>query len=763
MTKIDRYLLREVLLPTAVAFVAYTGFMLIRGLVQFSDLVLESPNPARETLILLGLSLPHIVVLTIPISFLLGLLIGIGRMSADSELIALRASGVDLLLLYRPIIVLSVALTSVTGLVMLAVVPRTNQALYDKKLQISTLVIAQRIQPGVFSPEIRGYRIYVEKASADHRTLERVIVSDRSDPSAGERLTLAERGFLELEEAEGRLWLRLENAMTQRVKEYGASDDRASYTEQRTLLDDTNPKERLVRLSYDKQLREQNLAELLSRARQVRTPVESRLTWVEIHKKFALPAACLVFGLLGLPLGIVTRRGGRAAGFAISVGIVVLYYVLLAGGEAKAIEGSVSPALAMWFPNALLLVVGLWALSRARRDRPIVVFPAHRFRAEAPGVHPGRFATRGRIGRRLSARVFLLDRYIARRFLSVFTLVVLSIVSLYLVIEFMEISDDIAKNKPPVSLLVRWAEALIAPILYDVIPYAFLVAALVATAGMVRSSETTAILSHGISLYRAVASLLLLAGITGIGLYLFSERVVPTATAEMERLRARILGHPYDSNAGRTQAWYRGEAGRFFSVEAADGADLTGLTVLQLDPSSFRLVARSDARKAVLVPGRGFLFEQGWLRRYGPEGQALTTRPERAQFVEAPEASVVLKAGHADPRQLPSPQLWRYIQTRRAAGADVSALATGLYQKGAAAFAALLLTLVGLPFAFKYGRRGAVAGIGVAILISLAYLFLSSLAAKFGASGALPPVLAAWSANVLFGLGAAWGLLGVRT
>ena len=95
---------------------------------------------------------------------------------------------------------------------------------------------------------------------------------------------------------------------------------------------------------------------------------------MEVHKKFALPSAGLVFGLVGLPLGIVTRRGGRAAGFAVSVAIVLVYYVLLATGEARAIEGDVSPALAMWLPDILLTILGVAALVRVRKDRPL--FPS---------------------------------------------------------------------------------------------------------------------------------------------------------------------------------------------------------------------------------------------------------------------------------------------------------------------------------------------------------------------------------------------------
>jgi lipopolysaccharide export LptBFGC system permease protein LptF len=141
----------------------------------------------------------------------------------------------------------------------------------------------------------------------------------------------------------------------------------------------------------------------------------------------------------------------------------------------------------------------------------------------------------------------------------------------------------------------------------------------------------------------------------------------------------------------------------------------------------------------------------------------MAARRDEQFLVDAPEAAAAFVAGPSDIKRMTFLELRRFIGTRRRAGADTAVLATGLYQKTAAAASALLLTLVGLPFAFKYGKRGAVAGIGVALFLGLTYLFLTSLFVRFGESGSLPPLLAAWVPNVFFGLGAAWGLLGVRT
>ena len=767
LSRLDRYVMREVAGPTLVGFLAYTGFMVVRGLVLFSDLVLQSESPFVDILRVAAFSLPHIVVLTLPIAFLLGLLIAFGRMSADSEVIALRAAGVDPVRLYKPVGLLALVCFAVTLVLMLEAVPRGNRLLSAMRLRLATFAVAQKIQPGVFSPEFGGIRIYVEEATADRRVLTRLFVSDRSQEE-GERLTVAPRGWLEIEEATGRLWLRLDDAVTHHVQPDPRRYDISSGTV-RVLLREGDP--RLG--SLPRHLREQRLPEMLRTASDPKKSLyERRTARVEIQKKFSLPAACLLFALVGVPLGIVTRRGGRAAGFAVSVAVVLGYYVLLAAGEARAVDGKVSPGLAMWFPNALLFVVGLVAIERVRRDRNVLPgLPAwwHARRepddaGEASLTGPYAAAPRLRSSRRARRLFLLVDGYVAGRFLRIFALALLSMSFLYLLIDYLEISESIVKNRIGAGVVLAYYEALLAPILLDLVPFAFLAAALVTTAGLVRSGEATALLAHGLSLFRMVASLLLFAAATGVVLFFYAERVVPRAAADADRYRARILKHPEPPGSAVTR-WFRGRGGRFLSADAYDAATrgLAGLSVVELDPATFQMTSRSSAGVGQVVPGRGILAQDGWMRSFGPDGSSLFMSQEGRFFVDAPEAGEGFATAQSDPRQMTVRQLARFIDARRRAGADVASLATKLYLKPAAACSALLLTLLGLPFAFRYGRRGAVAGIGVAILLGLTYFFVTSLFVKLGEAGALPPVLAAWSANALFGLGAAYGLLGVRT
>ena len=211
----------------------------------------------------------------------------------------------------------------------------------------------------------------------------------------------------------------------------------------------------------------------------------------------------------------MNRRGGRAAGFAVSTAIVLGYYILYASGEARAVKGSVSPVVAMWLPNALLVVLGALAIGRVRRDRTVFEGQAGARSAGSPRPSPppphGRpsaeVASEAREGRArpATARHARLARRPLRRraFLQLFALVLASILVLYVLIEYLEISNDIARVRPPVAAILGYFQAKLAPILVDVVPLAFAAAALIAVAGLVRSSESTALLAHGISLLRS--------------------------------------------------------------------------------------------------------------------------------------------------------------------------------------------------------------------------------------------------------------------
>ena len=374
MARLDRYLTREVLGPLALGFLVYTFLLLMQTLFRLAAMIIRRGVPAAQVGELLLLSLPNIVVLTIPMSFLFAILVASGRLAADSELIAMRSAGISLYRLCRPILVLAMVLTLLNGFLMLYLLPRGNHALQKLQLEILSHSVSQQVQPRIFYEGWEGLVLYVNNFPAGESQWQGVFVAE-SVPTAENEVTVADRGEVILSEDGERLMLRLEDAVAHRV-DFDSSERyrRVNYGTVNRLLDDSFTSDQQATIASSKGLRELTLSELRDRLADPNLPAQLRnLSRVEIHKKFALPAACLVFALIGLPLGLSGRRGsGRSSGFALSIGIILVYWILLDNGEKTARIGHMAPWFAMWRPNLLLGVAGLLLLFRANGNRPLL-------------------------------------------------------------------------------------------------------------------------------------------------------------------------------------------------------------------------------------------------------------------------------------------------------------------------------------------------------------------------------------------------------
>jgi len=190
LRRLDRYLIREVLGPLALGFLVYTFMLLIRFLFDSAEMIIRRGLPVSIVGELLLYSLPSIVVLTIPMSLLFGILIAVGRLASDSELVAMRSCGISLLSLYRPILLVSAALAAVNAFLMLDLLPRGNHALQQLRLTIITETVSRQVEPRVFYPEFEGSLLYVfEMPKGEDRW--RGVVLAQSVPGSQNRITVA--------------------------------------------------------------------------------------------------------------------------------------------------------------------------------------------------------------------------------------------------------------------------------------------------------------------------------------------------------------------------------------------------------------------------------------------------------------------------------------------------------------------------------------------------------------------------------------------
>jgi lipopolysaccharide export system permease protein len=763
MRLISRSVLREIWPPFLLGFVAYTFVLLVRTIFLMTDFFVRRSASLREVSWLVLLSVPWIVVLTLPMAFLLGVLIGVGRLSSDSELVAMRACGGGPGAVYGPALGAAALLSVFVFLFYNLVLPRANQELTRSMARVAATSIVDLVRPRTFREPRPGVTLFFDRVGADEHSFEGVFLKLGEDDETTDRVIVARRGALSLEG--GRLWLDLHSSVVHEVNPTNPSRYRTSRNAfQRILFSENIELTAQERITYEKGLRAQGLAELLETARRMKgVSVERRrLALVEIHKKFSIPFACFAFAVIGIPLAETSRRGGRGSGFALSLAILVLYYVLISNGETWAQEGWMPASIAMWLPNLILLALGAVAARRAGRERgrwTLRLLPRRALKATAvEAARPSRFEGFLRFPA-------LLDRYVLSRFFSTFLLVGASVLLLSLIVDYSEQADEILKNHPPTPIVLGYYRAFLLSISMDVAPFAILIATLICLSIFSKNNEDTAFKASGISVRRLGVPIVIVSAAGAVLAFALGEYVLPIANQKEIRYRNIIHGHPEDWKV-RTPAernWYYGRDGRIWHREATDAQKglLISPSIFEFD-RNFELIRRTAARQAVWdASSKTWILRQGWTRAFekGATVSFATFLEERT----AADPPATFAAERRTPEEMRFRELQRYTRRLRRSGYPTAALETSLQSKISRPLLLPVMALLALPFAFRIGKRGALAGIGIGLVLGMAFLISNVVFTELGDVGALPPLLAAWSPHVLFSTAASFMLVRLRT
>lgn len=815
MKILTRYIIKEMFGPTALGFGFYTSIILMQRLFDMAGMIIKRSLSAAVVGKLLLWSMPHIVVLTVPMSLLFGILIAIGRLSSDSEIIAMRGLGVSTRTIYRPVFLFSFAMFLLNLYLMNVVLPRGNRKLMSLRAEVFTSSVSKEIKPRVFYDDYENLMIYVNDVDPRSGVWKGVFVSDsRGDEAqpqetvtpqqmadaaahgtgeasatatalaarSGGRIIVAQTGNLSIVKATKQVWMNLASAEThvwdpRRPDRY----DRNRNEAQRILLPDRSLGDASAVI---RSLRELDLRQLIEQARVLRhgDPETYRLAWVEIHKHFSIPFACIVFGILGLPLGITNRRGGKSSGFSLSIAIIVSYYVLINNGEHLAGAGKIPPWVGMWTPNLLLLALGIYLLGRANRE-------AGAQRAEGGIVARIAGALRSRRAKRQAAQSSataggpveddepsllnrlditfpnILDRYILREFVKILGLVLISTIALFLIISYTDIADDIRKNHIAISTVLSYYRFQIFQVVNWTLPISVLVATLVTFGILAKNNEVTAFKSGGVSLFRVALPIVAVAAVISVLAYFLLDFVLPYSNQRAVRLENLIKGKTTAIGLSSQQKlWFLGKGRYLINFLSYDrrSQELSQVQVFEFHPAEFRLTRRVWAQRA-RWDGTGWVFENGWMRSFPDNNSATFTpivRPIRLYYAEKPEDfATEVKS----PDQMTFAQLRRYIASIRSSGYAAEELTVKLYEKTSWPAISLVMALIALPFAFKIGKRGALYGFGIALLLGIIYWMVFAIFTKFGEVGNLPALLSAWSANILFAIAAVYLFLHVET
>ena len=779
MRVLTRYILGEILSHALIGCALFTFILFIPRLPQILEMVVRNSSTLTNVLQIFLFTLPNLFWVTIPMSVLVGILLGLSRLAADSEVIAIRASGLGVTYFVRVASIVAVG-GALLGLVnSLYIAPRANQAILDMQQSLAASQASYQIQPRVFYEEFRNFVLYVQdvRGGTGAANWRQVFMADVSDP-ASPRITTAASATV-VNDSASELLMRLRDGAQHAV------DSSQQYTISTFTSTDLplalNPQSDVHLGRMDTAVYAVPTRLLWQR---IHGP-EGRRFLIELNSRFSYPAACLVLMLIGVPLGVMSRRGGKSSGFVYTLLLVVLYYILSYTGVSLARQNKLPVFVGAWLANILFAAAGiflLWQMASGGRVLTAIINLASRagtVRFPTPisenGVHLSRFFGRlqPRAARNSSRDAFprILDEYVIREFINIFVLVLSGFVLLMLVFTFFELVGDILRNRIPLTTVGAYLVNLTPSMLYQIAPLAVLIAVLVTFGVLNRNSEIVAMKATGISLYRLVVPIVSISALLAISLFMFDQFYLPQANRRQEQLRSTIKGRPPQTFLHPEQKWIFGQQdpggpGRIFYYQFfdPDRNEFANLSVFEFDPHTFALSRRVFAARVFWDANKGsWRFQNGWERRLS--GANVTEFREfiNTSFPEIREEPGYFKKESLQSQEMNFGQLDRYIRDLRQSGFDTMRLRVALWHKLAYPLVAIVMAVLAIPFALSMGRRGSLTGIAVAIAVALTYWVVDGLFGAMGNVNYLPAPLAAWSSDVLFGLTGGYLLLRTPT
>lgn len=771
MRIIDRYVIREVLLPCVIGLLVFTFILVIPYLIELAETLIAKGVAGTVVLQLMATLLPQALGLTIPMSLLLGLLVAFGRLSSDREFVAMQACGVSLMRLLRPVALLSLVAWAATSYVLLVAVHSANQTFREITYNIIAARAEGEVKPRVFFDDFPDLVLYVREVPASGSGWTDVFMADNR-PGAAPAIYLARHGRVLLNREQRTVEMLLEDGSRHIADEAG----KYQVSQFDRLLLSVNPETVFPRTGPAKGEREMTIPELRARAAELVTQGDSpHNPLMEIHKKFSIPFACLVFGLIGLALGASNRRGGKLASFVLGIGVIFAYYVLLYIGQAMAKGHMVPPWLAVWLPNIVLGAFGgLLFLWRDRAADTPLRLPLPGWALRWSSEHAVSLAAGQPAGHVEPARLrlpmpSLLDRYVAATYARILALSAVSMAGLFYISTFLDLSDKVFKGTATWEMLGRYLWYTTPQYIYYVVPMSVLLAALVTIGVLTKNSELVVMKACGISLYRVALPMLAAAIAAGGVMFGLEETVLGPSNRRGEAIRHVIRGGSPQTFDVLSRRWLVGSRGQIYHYDYFDprAQQLSGLSTYEFQDGMRTLVRRTYAEKAVFsgtadsttTAWRG---EHGWTREFEKDGTPRAFAP----FVQsrlAIEPVSYFATQQPDPKFMSYSQLRGYIGRLKASGFDVVEQQVALERKVSFPFVTLIMTLIAVPFAVTTGRRGALYGVGVGIVLAISYWVTVSVFVALGSGGLMAPAIAAWAPNLLFGAGAAYLLLTVRT
>ncbi|MGH9758970.1 MAG: LPS export ABC transporter permease LptF, partial [Candidatus Acidiferrales bacterium] len=718
MRLLDKYISREVASHAVLGLAVFTFVFFVPQLVRLMDLIVRHTGSTGTIALLFLCSLAPVLTFTVPMAVLVGVLIGLGRLSADSEIVALHASGISLRRLLLPIGFVALACTFGTLVMTFWISPASVRTLGVLEDQIRSSQAPYAVQPRVFDERFPHFVLYVQDVEAAATHWRGVFLAQSASSAEPSSVTVAQDAAILTGAAKNQIELQLGAGSTH---EYDQRDPNRYNV---TTFGQTE-----LPVDISSAAAPKNVA--LSSAEKSTWALASdygpgwRESQVEFQRRLACPAACLVFALLGVPIGVRPRRGGRAAGLILTLILIGGYYFLFVTGAHMAEQGSLSPWFGIWGANIAALLVGIVFLLRIERiRRPNRFFawiesffarrrPAVRLESEAAPIpaanglaaanQPGAGVRHATAAGSAVSFPMLIDVYLLQRFFYYFFVLLAGFVLIFDAFTLFDLLGDITKNHISFLLVIEYFRYLVPLMIYQLAPLATLVATLVTLAILAKNNEVIAFKASGISLYRLVLPLTLAGCLLAGGMFLLDDTYLPYANQRQDALRNEIKGRPPQTYFQPARQWIFGENDKVYNYELydSDRQFFGGLSVFELDPGTFQIHRRIYASRATWESSENaWVLTGGWVRDFENGKVTKYSAFKADSFPELSEPPSYFRREVRQYYQMNWRQLGAYIASLRQAGFDTSRLSVQWQKKFAFPLIAAIIVFLGAPFAF---------------------------------------------------------------
>jgi lipopolysaccharide export system permease protein len=361
------YILKEILPIFLICLMIFTVILLMDKILKLIELIVTRGVNLSQILMLLLFISPSFLIFTIPMGVLWAILLAFGRLSSDSEVTAFKASGISLYQLFLPVSIFSICAFLLTTFLVFYGLPWGNLGFKSTLYLIAQSKAGIEIRERVFNDTFDGLVVYVDKVPIQGKTMEGIMIYDEREQGKFNTI-FAKEGSLINNPKYQEVILKLFNGEIHRYEPQRHTYQKVQFNVYDLKLELAKAFTAVGRKIREHEMSINDLKEKIEN--KIRIGEDITPQEVELYKRYAIPFACIIFGLIGVPLGIQPKRSGRSYGFILSILILLSYYISLTASEILALRHTIPPFLAGWVPNFLFGGLGIYLLIKATKESP---------------------------------------------------------------------------------------------------------------------------------------------------------------------------------------------------------------------------------------------------------------------------------------------------------------------------------------------------------------------------------------------------------